>query len=274
MLCRATQDGRVIVESSDKRWSTGGGNGKPSQYNFCENPMNCIKSKKDMIPKDEPSGEDCVQYATGEEWRMTTNSPRKNEVAEPKWKCHSVVDLWGDESKIWCCKEQYCRGTWNVRSMNQGKLDVVKQEMARVKNQHLRNEWTLLIYIIFKKLINFNWRLITLQYHSDFCHTLTWISHRCTCVPHPESPFHLPPHPIPQGHPSAPVLSTLSHASNLDWQFVSHMIIYTFQCYSLKSSHPRLLLQSPKFCPLHLCLFCCLTDRVIITIFLNSIYMR
>ena len=69
-------------------------------------------------------------------------------------------------------------------------------------------------------------RLITLQYCSSFCHTLTWISHRCIFVPHPETPSHLPPHPIPQGHPSAPALSTLSHASNLDWRSVPHMIIY------------------------------------------------
>ena len=61
-----------------------------------------------------------------------TNSSRKNEVAEPKLKECSVVDVSADESKIWCCEEQYCIGTWNVRSMNQGKLDVVKQEMARV----------------------------------------------------------------------------------------------------------------------------------------------
>ena len=104
---------------------------------------------------------------------------------------------------------------------------------------------------------------------------LTWISHGCTCVPHPEPPSHLLPHPIPLGHPSAPALSTLSHASNLDWWSVSHMIIYMFQCYSLKSSHPCLLSQSPKVCSLHLCLFCCLSYRVIIvTIFLNSIDMR
>ena len=95
-----------------------------------------------------------------------------------------------------------------------------------------------------------------------------------TCVPHPEPSSHLPPHPIPQGHPCAPALSTLSHASNLDWRSVSHMIIYMFQCYSLKSSHPRLLPQSPKVCSLHLCLFCCLAYRVIVTIFLNSIYIR
>ena len=66
----------------------------------------------------------------------------------------------------------------------------------------------------------------------------------------------------------------LSHASNLDWRSISHMIIYMFQCYSLKSSHPHLLPQSPRVCSLHLCLFCCLLYRVIVTIFLNSIYMR
>ena len=126
----------------------------------------------------------------------------------------------------------------------------------------------------FYLFIYFNWRLIILQYCYSFCHTFTWISHGCTCGPHPEAPSHLLPHPIPQGHPSAPALSTLSHALSLDWQSVSHIVIYMFQCYSLKSSHPRLLPQSPKVCSLHLCLFCCLTYRVIVTIFLNSIYMR
>ena len=69
-------------------------------------------------------------------------------------------------------------------------------------------------------IIYFNWRLITLQYCSGFCQTLTWISHRPTCVPHPEPPSHLPPHPIPQGHRSAPALSTLSRALNLDQQAI------------------------------------------------------
>jgi len=124
----------------------------------------------------------------------------------------------------------------------------------------------------FKKIIYFNWRFINLQCCSGFCQTLTWISHGCTCVPHPEPHSHHFPQPIPQGHPSAPALSTLSHASNLDWQSVSH-IIYMFQCYSLTSSHPCLLPQSPKDCSIHLCLFRCLTYRVIITLFLNSIYM-
>ena len=83
--------------------------------------------------------------------------------------------------------------------------------------------------------IYFNWRLITLQYSGGFCHTLTWISHGCTCVPRPEPPSHLPPQPIPQGCSSALALSTLSDASNLDWWSLSHMVIYMFQCYSLKS---------------------------------------
>ena len=128
-------------------------------------------------------------------------------------------------------------------------------------------------FILFFKFIYFSWRLITLQYCSGFCHTLTWISHGFTRTPYPEHPSHFPSHPIPLGHPSLPALSTLSHASNLDWWSVSHMIIYMFQCYSLRSSHARLLPQSPKDCTIHPCLFCCLTYRFIVTIFLNSIYM-
>ena len=77
----------------------------------------------------------------------------------------------------------------------------------------------------------------------------------------------------PLGHPSAPAPSILYPVSNIDWRFVSYMIVYMFQCHSPKSSHPLPLPQSPKVCSIHLCLFCCLTYRVIITIFLNSIYM-
>ena len=131
-----------------------------------------------------------------------------------------------------------------------------------------------ILFFFFNVFIYFNWRLVTLQYCSGFCQTSTWISHRCTCVPQPEPPSLLLPHPIPEGHPSAPALSTLSHALKLDRQSTSHMIIYTFQCYPLKSSHPCLLPQSPKDCCLHLCLSCYLAYRVIVTIFLNSIYMR
>ena len=92
--------------------------------------------------------------------------------------------------------------------------------------------------------------------------------------PHLDPPSHLPPHPIRQGHPTAPALSTLSHALNVDWLSISYMVIYKFQCYSLKSSHLHLLPQSPKVCSLSLCLFCWLAYSLIITIFLNSIYMH
>ena len=88
---------------------------------------------------------------------------------------------------------------------------------------------------------------------------------------HPEPHSHFPPHPIPLGCPRAPALNALLHASNLHWSSISHMVIYMIQCYSLKSSHPHLLPHSPKVCSLHLCLFCCLTYRLIITNFLNSI---
>ena len=96
---------------------------------------------------------------------------------------------------------------------------------------------------------------------------------RCTCVPHPETPSNLPPHPILLGCPSTPAVNALFHASNFDWPSISHMVIYMFQYYFLKSSHPHLLPQSPKVCSLYLCLFCCLAYKVIITIFLNSMYM-
>ena len=123
MPCRATQDGRVMVESSDKMWSTGEGNGKPLQYSCLENLMNSMTRQKDMTLKDELPSSVCVQYATGDQWR---NNSRKNEEMEPKHKKHPVVDMTADGIKVRCCKEQYCIGTWNVRSMNQGKLEVVK----------------------------------------------------------------------------------------------------------------------------------------------------
>ena len=81
MLCRATQDIRVMVESTDKTWGTGEGNGNPLQYSCLENPMNSMKRQKDMILKDEFLRSVGAQYATGEEWR---NNSRKNEEMEPK----------------------------------------------------------------------------------------------------------------------------------------------------------------------------------------------
>ena len=110
-------------------WSTGEGNGKPLQYSCLENPMNSMKRPKGRTLKDELPRSVGAQYATGDQWR---NNSRKNEETEPKQKQHSVVDVTGDGSKVRCCKEQYCIGTCNVRPMNQGKLAVVKQEMASV----------------------------------------------------------------------------------------------------------------------------------------------
>ena len=126
---RATQDGWVMVESSDKTWSTGKGNGKPLQDSCLENPMNSMKRQNDSILKEKLPRSVGAQYATGDQWR---NNSRKNEGMEPKQIQHPVVDVTGDGSKVRCCKEQYCIGTWNVRSMNHGKLEVIKQEMARV----------------------------------------------------------------------------------------------------------------------------------------------
>ena len=91
--------------------------------------MNSMKRQNDMTQKDELPWPVGAQYATGEQWR---NNSRKNEEMEGKQKQHLFVDVTGDGRKVRCCKEQYCMGTWNVRSMNQGKLEVVKQEMARV----------------------------------------------------------------------------------------------------------------------------------------------
>ena len=97
MPCRATQDGLVIVENSDKTWSTGEGNGKPLQYSCLENPMNSMKRQKDMTLKDELTRLVGAQYATEEEWR---NESRKNEETEPKQKHRPVVDVTGDGSKV------------------------------------------------------------------------------------------------------------------------------------------------------------------------------
>ena len=107
-----------------------------------------------------------------------------------------------------------------------------------------------------------------------FCHMSTCIRHRYTHVSHPEPSSLLPPRTIPLGRPSAPAPSIWYGASNLDWQLVSYMILYMFQCHSPKWSHPLPLPQSPKDCSIHQCFFCCLAYRVIVIIFLNSIYMH
>ena len=91
--------------------------------------MNSMKRQKDRTLKEELPRLVSAQYATGDQWR---NNSRKNEGMKPKQKQHPVVNGIGDGSRVQCCKEQYCIGTWNVRSMNQGNMEVVKQEMARM----------------------------------------------------------------------------------------------------------------------------------------------
>ena len=129
MPCAAIQDRWVMVERSDRLWPTGEGNGKPLQHSCLENPMNSMKRQKDRILKGELPRSVGAYYATGDQWR---NTSRKNEGMEPKQKEYPVVYVTGDRSKVPCCKEQYCIGSWNVRSMTQGKLEVVKQEIVRV----------------------------------------------------------------------------------------------------------------------------------------------
>ena len=97
MPCGAAQDGRVMVERSDRMWSTGEGNGKSLQYSCLENPMNSMKRQKDRTLKDELPRSIDAQHATGDQWR---NNSRKNEGMEPKQKQHPVVDGPGDGSKI------------------------------------------------------------------------------------------------------------------------------------------------------------------------------
>ena len=110
-------------------WFTGEGNGKPLQDSCLENPINSVKRQKDKTLKDELPRWVGAQYITGDQWR---NTSRKNKGMEPKQKQHTVVDGTGDRSKVRCYQEQYCIGTWNVKSMNQGKLEVIKQEMTGV----------------------------------------------------------------------------------------------------------------------------------------------
>ena len=97
MLCAATQDRRVMVERSERMWSTGDETGKPLQYSYLEKPMNSMKRQKDRTLKDELPRSVGAQYATGDQW---TNNSRKYEGMEPKQKQYPVVDVTGDRSKI------------------------------------------------------------------------------------------------------------------------------------------------------------------------------
>ena len=121
VLCRATQEGQVMVENSDKMWSTGEGNDKPLQHSCPENPMN---SMKDELPRL------VAQYATGDQWR---NNSRKAEELEPKHKQYPVVNMTNDGSKVWSCKKQYHIGP--------GMSDAWFKENSKWSNRRWQ-EWT------------------------------------------------------------------------------------------------------------------------------------
>ena len=115
-----------------------------------------------------------------------------------------------------------------------------------VSKIYFTSPYIFFLFILFSYLVFFGGKANYFTILYWFCHTLTWICQGCTCVLHPEAPSHLPSHPIPVSHPSAPAPSTLYHASNLDWRSFSHTIIYMFQCHSPKPSNPLPLPQSPK----------------------------
>ena len=134
MPCGATKDGWVMVERSDRMWSTGEGNGKPLQYSCLENPMNSRKRQNDRILKEKLSRSVGAQYASGDQWR---NNARKNEERESNKKQHPVVDVTGDGSKIRCCKEQCRIGTWNVQ-FSSVQLLIVSDSLRPHELQHPR----------------------------------------------------------------------------------------------------------------------------------------
>ena len=109
---------------------------------------------------------------------------------------------------------------------------MIKYNNFKSPNWSLHTSWKVLCFFYFSGSSNHHKAISLLFIYFVFC--------VCVCVPHPECSSHLPPHPIPLGHPSAPALSTLYHASNLDWWFVSHVIVYMFQCHS--PDHPTLAL--------------------------------
>ena len=164
------------------------------------------------------------------------------------------------------------------KKWRKGKLSPQKQKLYKYLHAHAKSLIHLLI--CYFKIIKYLWNIcrelffFTLQYCIGFAIHQHEFSTGVHVFPILTPSPHLPHHTIPLGHPSAPAPTIPYHALNLDGWFISHMILYMFQCHSPISSHPRPLSQSPKDCSIHLCLFCCLTYRVIITIFLNSIYMH
>ena len=141
MLCGATQDEQVMVERSDRMWSTRDGNGKRLQYSCLEKPMNNMKRQNDRILKEELPRALGAQYATGDQWR---NNSRENTGMEPKQKQYTVVDVTGDRSKIQCYKEQYCIGTGMLglsRQIGSGQTRDGKSERQHSRNRRTNMDW-------------------------------------------------------------------------------------------------------------------------------------
>ena len=138
----ATQDGRVMVEKSDRMWSTGEGNGKPLQYSCLENPTNSMKRQNDTIPKKELPRSLGAQYATGDQWRKNS---RKHEGMEPKQKQYPVVDVTSDRSKIRCCKAILHRNlecqVHESRQIGSGQTRDGKGEHRHSRNQRTKMDW-------------------------------------------------------------------------------------------------------------------------------------
>ena len=138
IICRTTQDRWIIVKSSDKTVARWRKKWQPTPIFLTGEPHEQYEKAKRYDTRRESPRSEGVQYATGEKQKAITNSSRKNKAPGPKPKQHSVVDVSGGESKVWCYKEQYCIETWNVRSMNQGKLDAQTGD-SKSEHQHLRN---------------------------------------------------------------------------------------------------------------------------------------
>ena len=142
--CRPTQDRWVIVKSSEKKCGLMKEEmATHSSIVAWRTPWTAWKGKKIWHWNMSPTRLECVQHATGEDWNTITKSSRKNKAAGPKQKWHWVVTVSAGESKVWHRKEQYCIRTWNVRAINQGKLDMVKQEGdGKTDYWHFRNQRT------------------------------------------------------------------------------------------------------------------------------------
>ena len=140
--CGANQDGWVMVERSDRMWSTGEGNGKPLQYSCLENPMNSMKWQNDRILKEELPRSVGAQYAPGDQWR---NNSRKNEGMEPKQKQYPTVDVTGDRSKVRCCKAILHRNlecqVHESRQIGSGQTRDGKSEHRHSRNQRTKMDW-------------------------------------------------------------------------------------------------------------------------------------